>query len=130
MVLFAAGIILVIAALVLYMMRDDWSFKKYENQVTEIRKSFDSQREILSKLHADIFALRALNDKQKESADFLMMEISKLKNKSDLLELIQKNSKITVKIDNPIAVVHRPYKPGNKEKMNGKSRLIDRAGLT
>jgi hypothetical protein len=127
MILFAAGIILVIAALVLYMMRDDWSFKKYERQVTDIRKLFDGQREVMTKLHADIFALRALNDKQKESADFLMMEISKLKNKADLIELTQRNQKITVKIDGPVGVVHRPYKP--KEKMNGKKPLLDRAGL-
>jgi hypothetical protein len=130
MTLYLIGIALITVALVLYMMRDDWSFKKYENQVTDIRKLFDSQREVMTKLHADIFALRAFNDKQKESADFLMMEISKLKNKADLIELTQRNQKITVKIDGPVGVVHKPYKPANKEKMNGKKPLLDRAGLT
>jgi regulator of replication initiation timing len=130
MILYGIGIVLIIGVLVLYLMKDDWSFKKYENQVKDIREIYQSQRETMSKLHADIFALRTHIDKQKESADFLMMEISKLRNKADLLELIQKNQKLTVKIEGPVGVVHRPYKPAVKEKMNGKSRLIDRAGLT
>lgn len=130
MILYGAGIILIIATLVLYMMKDEWTFKKYQKQLGDIQKLFDGQKEILAKLHADIFALRTHIDKQKETADFLFGELSKLRNKAELLELTQRNQKITVKLEGPVGVVHRPYRPSNKEKMNGKKPLLDRAGLT
>jgi len=114
------------------MMRDEWTFKKYKKEVSIIRKSFELHQGYINELKAMVAnaeSARRLEVKQaKETSDFMLLELSKLKNKIELFEMLQRNQKLTVKLEGPLGIVHRPYK-ADKEKLNGKKPLLDRAGI-